>query len=270
MVAPATERPGRTVKGIAWKLLKWAFYLVLALFFLSSLTFGDEWLADVPLKLVFGWIGFIATNAASVEVNVELLVQGIVCTIALAVGGHYFCNWLYREMGTSSARAWRWQWTASGLAIVLLMFVASIATIGCFHQVAWLVNSKKPLLLNSLDWSSKNLATGIESQVRNAYTLALGTYATKGRLPRKDDIDQDMKKSWISRSRSLVLDIAVRENGEMVIAFGKIPDRDDDGAYMLNGEEVTLTFAVDSATQTLTFSCRSTLPPKYAPKICRQ
>src|SRR5512141_2240842 len=112
--APALHKPRRTAIQVSMSVLKWAFYLFLCLFGIA--IFG-LWPIEIGWYLTFGWIHFIVKNMATVELNPVLFGEGIACTVALGVGSHYFCRWLYREACASPEVGWRWQWTASGLAV---------------------------------------------------------------------------------------------------------------------------------------------------------
>lgn len=110
------------------------------LFLLVVLT-GDVYVIEIPLKLLFGWYGFMQMNLAALQPNWILIGEGMVCVVVLGVGGHYFCRWLWGQMA-GSAMGWQPRWTVAGLAGVLLLFVTGIAIIGITHQTAWLFTSK--------------------------------------------------------------------------------------------------------------------------------
>ena len=55
------------------------------------------------------------------------------------------------------------RWTAAGLGLVLLLFVAGIATIGLTHQTAWLFMRTDPIVWNSFE---------VRARVQEAVNLA--------------------------------------------------------------------------------------------------
>jgi len=258
--APAQDKPRRSVTRILGKTLKWALYILLGLVGLIFLTYGfGTWPFEVGWYLAFGWIQFIVKNFATVELNAVLAGEGIVCTIALGVGAHYFCQWLYREAGAPTASPWRWQWTAAGLALVLLLFVSGIGTIGAVHQAAWLFSTKDPLLVDSMPSRARVsevllYAHGIRSTVQEYYD-------SKGRLPQNGE-EAGFGRDTAPANR-LVSTTEIREQGVVVVTLTKERDWPDGG-------EITLTPIEDSIAKKLTWKCHSTLPPKLLPRPCRE
>ena len=101
--------------------------------------------------LLTGW-GFFAWRVLP-NVTVDFLSVGIAAAslICLAVGLHYFCSWLHREIVRKRALqrlgpdetlpelpSWKLRTTLSILGIVMLMFVAGISAVGTVHQFVWL------------------------------------------------------------------------------------------------------------------------------------
>jgi hypothetical protein len=257
--APATGKPPRAVMQVVGTALKWALYVFLGLIGLGIFAFIiGPWAIEIGWYLAFGWIHFIVMNAASVELNWVLIAEGMACAVALGIGAHYFCRWLYREMGASPERAWRWQWTASGLAIVLLLFVAGIGTIGVAHQAAWLFGTKERLLVDSM------LS---RARVSEAFVVGFGArtavqeyYERKGRLPQSGDEAEYPRNDSVSK---IVSAVEIREKGVVVITLNKDRDWPDGG-------EITLTPTEDAAAKNLSWKCRSTLPSKLLPGSCRE
>lgn len=259
-IAPDPEKPRRSVMRAVRKVLKWALYLLLGLFaVILFVGIVGAWPIEIVWFLAFGWIQFLAKNVATMALNLALIAEGVVCAVALAIGTHYFCRWLYRECGSSTGRAWRWQWTASGLALVLLLFVAGIGTIGVTHQAAWLFNSGDPLLVSS--WSARSrvseallVASGVRSNVRDYYD-------SNGRLPQSNE-EAGYSRDMAPESK-LVSAIEIREKGVVAVTLHKDRDWPDGG-------EITLTPTEDAVAKRLTWKCRSTLAPKLLPRDCRE
>lgn len=258
--APASDKPQRSVMQSLGKALKWALFLFLWLIGLVIFVeiFGP-WPIEIGLLLAFGWIQFVVKNLATVELNLVLLAEGIACTVALGIGTHYFCRWLYREAGASTERAWRWQWTASGLAIVLLLFVTGIGTIGVTHQAAWLFNTNAPLLEDSMSRRVRVteailIGSGVKSVVREYYE-------SKGRLPQNGE--EAGYPRDIAPGSKVVSAVEIREKGVVVVTLNKDRDWPD-------GSEIMLTPTEDATAKTLSWKCRSTLPPKLLPRECRE
>ena len=257
--APASEKPRRSAMQVLRKALKWTLYLFLCLVGLFLLAAGGGlFLIEAVWYLAFGWIHFIVKNLASVELNPGLLAEGIVSALALGVGAHYFCRWLYREAGLSGACPWRWQWTASGLGVVLFLFVAGIGTIGVVHQAAWLFGSKDPLLVD--DFSGRARFSEAVLAGVAARTAVIEYYASKGRLPQNGD-EAGYPRDTAPGSK-YVSAVEIREKGVIVVTLNIERDWPDGG-------EITLTPTEDAAAKTLNWKCRSTLPPKLVTASCR-
>ena len=109
--------------------------------------------ADILIYLLIGWIRFLIRVVPAVHVRWDMAASAVVYALLLVAGSHLFLRWLYRETGAAagdSGRRWRWRWTLSGFAIVLLMFSAGMAAIGVVHQSAWLATSPKPFYVRNV------------------------------------------------------------------------------------------------------------------------
>lgn len=103
---------------------------------------------DIVLNLAFGWIAFLARVVPEVKVGWGGVATGVVCLTLLVAGSHRFLGWVYEQTrgeGEPTVKRWHWRWTGSLVAVIVLMFVAGLATVGVAHQVGWLVTSKEPL-----------------------------------------------------------------------------------------------------------------------------
>jgi hypothetical protein len=259
--APVPERPRRSLGQVLAKLLKRVLYLFLCLIGILILggVLGMMWPFELGWYLAFGWIRFIAKNLAAVQVNPVLLTEGIACTVALGVGAHYFCRWLYREAGPSKERVWRWQWTASGVAVVMLLFVIGIGTIGVVHQLGWLLASKGPLLVSDFNRRTP-MYEGILSSSQ-AREVVQEYYQIKGQLPQTNE-EAGYRHDPASPSQ-YVATVEVRAKGLVVVTLKNIPDFPDGG-------QITLTPAEDVNAKTLTWKCSSTFPARLLPAKCRE
>lgn len=126
----------------------------------------------LPLELVFyvfcGWILFLWRVLPNVTVNWTDAGVAVVALSLFVFGTHWFLRWLYAALprvadvakpadstgspttGLSDepmiARSWSARWTASVVALVLMMFVAGIAMVGITHQLTWLAKSREPIV----------------------------------------------------------------------------------------------------------------------------
>lgn len=107
---------------------------------------------DLAVALVFGWVMYLLRVVPSVRVDGAGVATAVGCLGLLGVGSHAFCRWLYGQIGKGPSldeARWRMRWTVSGLALVVVMFVAGIAATGVAHQVGWLIGSSEPLAVGS-------------------------------------------------------------------------------------------------------------------------
>jgi prepilin-type processing-associated H-X9-DG protein len=104
---------------------------------------------DFALNIVFGWVLYLMRVLPQVRLDPSGIATGVLCLILFAVGAHSFLVWLLSSKDSQELsepprdRIWKWQWTASLVVLVVMMFVAGMATTGVTHQVGWLITSKE-------------------------------------------------------------------------------------------------------------------------------
>jgi len=166
---PRIARPGMLRTVVAWMLA-----LVVVVFVLGGL--GLAFPIQIILTLVVGWMRYVMRTLPSVTLDPELIAIGLVSLALLALGSHRFSSWLHAAMGRG---AWRGRWTITGVAAMILLFVAGIASIGIVHQALWL--SRERMTLSS-GWSYR-----VRSNLRSLGT-AVESYAhDHGRVPAVGD-----------------------------------------------------------------------------------
>jgi prepilin-type processing-associated H-X9-DG protein len=104
---------------------------------------------DVLINLVLGWVFFIVRIATEVHPGWAGIATALICLIGFTAGLHAFLRWLSRERGAvygSTSAPWKWQWTRSAVAVIVLMFVAGLSTVGVSHHAGWLLVSNEPLI----------------------------------------------------------------------------------------------------------------------------
>lgn len=222
-------------------------------FILAALG-AEDYLIDIPKALLFGWYGFMKSNAQAMQPNGLLIAEGIACTIILAVGAHYFCRWLWRHMAPEGSDAWRVRWTVTGLGSVLLLFVAGIATIGITHQAAWLFTMKGPAIINS--WGPRFQIPEVLTSAVPARGAVAAYFARTGRLPKSTEEagigDAELK------TRRLVKTMRIEDNGVVVI---ELQHKDAPDGVIL--------FTPTVAGTELHWKCSSNLERIYVPAECR-
>ena len=127
-------------------------FRIVLLFLLGAVLLSCVGL-DAPvaavLFLAFGWVFFLLRVVPEALVGWAGVATALACLVAFAAGLHAFLGWLVGQMGTTAEgtpRRWSMRWTGAIVAVVVLMFVAGLATVGATHQVGWLLTSKEPLL----------------------------------------------------------------------------------------------------------------------------
>jgi len=118
----------------------------LCLFCLATIGPG---ILGLPLmfawELTTGWVGYLSRVLPHVQIAWGGVAVAIACLAGVLLIGHRFARWLWRETGPAAARRiWPLRWTISIVAVVVLMFVAGIASVGMTHQAAWLARSDQP------------------------------------------------------------------------------------------------------------------------------
>lgn len=232
------------------RLASWAGGLLVVAFVLAFLSPGT-FVFEIPFFLAFGWAVFMKHNLHAVQPNALLIVEAAVCMVALGVGGHYFARWLWRQVAPAGATGWRPQWTALGLAGLLLLFVAGIATIGITHQTAWLFTTREAFLVDS--WSIRVRMPEVLVEGSGPRQQVTDYFQATGKLPasaREADIGVAPQSKYVKA-------LSVR-NGVVTIDLA-------DG--FVKGGRVTLTPVVNEGR--LEWKCSSNLQPRDLPGSCR-
>lgn len=139
----------KTALGVLLKGLMWG---LAALFVVSLLIcFGAEWLVQVPVLLAVGWVGFLAHVLPEVTFRWGAIAETVAVGAVLGVGSHLFLRRLWREWqaGKEEARPWPARWSVSLLAFIVLLFCATMATVGIGHHVGWLASGRAPVVESS-------------------------------------------------------------------------------------------------------------------------
>lgn len=145
---------------------------LLVLLLLGCMVFGVP--IDLIFSLAFGWLFFL-DNISKVRINGSGLINGLVCLALFAIGLHLFLGWLHGQMQgqgrNQAASPWKRSWTTSLVAIIVLMFVAGLASVGVTHQTGWLITSSEPLLS-----SGSRTAITRHQSVNNLRQIGLALY----------------------------------------------------------------------------------------------
>jgi type IV pilus assembly protein PilA len=208
---------------------KWLLICFLTLVVLMQVAQSGFPLFEILWYWIFGWVHFIRDNAARIELNPALAAEAIVCLVILSIGTHYFARGLHAQMSAASKPVWPWRWTLGGLAIMLLLFVAGIGTIGVTHQVAWLVNATDPLLNSDSPRAQMSEAILSASACRTSITETVTTVA---KLPEAGTWGCESNASTPAFSKYVTV-LSTNGSGEIQVAVQNI-------AKAVNGQAIVL------------------------------
>ncbi|ATB29513.1 hypothetical protein [Melittangium boletus] len=132
------------------KLLGWGL-VPLLLLAPCLLAQGSVWIITAPLLLLLGWMSFLARVVPQVQWRWEFIAEALAVACLLGVGSHLFLRGLWRRFHaeTPEARPWPVRWSVSLLTLLVLLFLATMATVGAAHHVGWLVSTREPLVVSS-------------------------------------------------------------------------------------------------------------------------
>jgi len=228
--------------------------VVVGIIFVLAMIGADSYGVEIPARLLTGWYSFMVMNAQSLQPNPLLIMEALVCTALLGVGSHYFCRWLWVKATPERTEVWRVRWTVTGLAGVLLLFVAGIATIGITHQTAWLFTMKGPMIIDS--WGPRFQLPEALKSAAPAREAVEAYFARTGVLPdsaRDAGIDE---KELVTQK--VVKAIHVAEGGVVVIEL-----------QHRSAPDGVILFTPNINGKALEWKCTSNLERIYLPRECR-
>ena len=133
--------------------------LVVVLVILGGLMFCCApfgfWPAELVVYLAIGWIPFLGRVGPQIEPDWGTVAIGCIALAVFAFGLHFFLRWLYAALPAKTAAAaspasqsatWRFRWTVSAVAIIVMLFVAGISMVGITHELAWMATAEEPLV----------------------------------------------------------------------------------------------------------------------------
>jgi hypothetical protein len=149
--------------------------------------------------ITIGWIWYLARTLPVIQVAWAGVATGALCLTLVAIGSHYFLAWIYPHVRwpgegyESGVIRWKWRWTGSFVAGIVLLFVAGLATVGVTHQLGWLLTSREPLFVReggarAAAWRAQSqnnlkfigLAVGLYERVHETFPPG-GTFDQTGR-----------------------------------------------------------------------------------------
>ena len=173
--------------------------IVLAIWLVGGIVvaiWGADGEPPTVLLVLFGWCHFLRQTVPRMTVDrpaVGLAVAAFLLFVGIA---HVVFSAFFREKANhdvrlnSSHSRWRFIWTLSILAIVLLTFAGGIAMVGITHQSIWIAFSAEPLHDEVLGGSYSD-----DSSENNLRTVGLGI-SSLGRYPEAPESSGYKLHSW--------------------------------------------------------------------------
>jgi hypothetical protein len=200
------------------------------MFFIAG--FGAVWVMEIPILLATGWIPFLIRVVPEVTPNIPAILETVLVAAALGVGAHLFLRWLSPRLRAQQAEAGPWpvRWSVSAVALFVLLFLASMSTIGIGHHVGWLASSKDPLVESS--WGFRTSQWGSAELCDHALRLARGGIAD-AEITRMLLVQHEM------RERAEQSHVVIQRNEgskETVLVFARDPAvREENGVVRCGG-----------------------------------
>jgi hypothetical protein len=141
---------------------------------------------DLPVALILGWIGFLASVLPRITVHWPSLIVGLIALVLFTLGMQWAGRTWRRSvrMDAPSHKLWKLRWSFAVVASVVVFFASGIALVGITHQLVWLFSSDRPMVvvgtplgLEALRQSAaKTQAINNMKQVALAFHLVHDTY----------------------------------------------------------------------------------------------
>ncbi|MCE9668073.1 hypothetical protein LY474_09635 [Myxococcus stipitatus] len=124
--------------------------LFIGLIFLSVM--GLEWTVQAAFFLLVGWIPFLADVVSQVTVRWNLVFEALLVAGALVAGTHLFIRrfWPRFHAAPEAVTPWPLRWSLSLVAMLVLLFLATMSTMGIAHHVGWLASGRAPIFRTRL------------------------------------------------------------------------------------------------------------------------
>lgn len=129
------------------------------------LALGQTWVLMAPLLLALGWVAFLFRVVPEVTFRWGAIAEALVVAGVLGVGLHVFLRRLWRQLRADSAEASEWapRWSAMLVALLVLLFGATMAAVGIGHHVGWMMSGRAPLVRSS--WPQWNAGSSRSSVI---------------------------------------------------------------------------------------------------------
>ena len=133
---------------------------------------GQMWLVQVPWALGVGWVNFLRRVVPEVTWRWGAIAETGAVVAVLGVGTHLFLHRLWRQLRPEDRQEWPVRWSVSLVALLVLLFSATMATVGMGHHVGWLASGRAPLTVSSWRFDRTHMEWDNEGLCQTALTLS--------------------------------------------------------------------------------------------------
>lgn len=133
---PASQ-PQSPTKGRLKSVLRVCGVLFGMFWFGTGLVEGDPFLHDLPLQLLFGWIGFLSRTAERMQASWDGIVFGVGLIAALIVSLKVLMS-RFRQHSLS------WSRSTGVVGLIVILFVSGTAFTGLCRHTVWLTTTRFP------------------------------------------------------------------------------------------------------------------------------
>ena len=119
---------------------------------------GQVWLFQVPYLLVTGWFGFLQRVLPEVTFNWSAIAETAGVCALLSVGTHLFLRRMWHHLYPHDV--WPVRWSVSVVGLLVMLFCATMATVGVGHHLGWLRSGRTPMVESS--WRFAALARQLD------------------------------------------------------------------------------------------------------------
>jgi len=113
----------------------------------AGLTLVACWSLDAFRALLVGWAQFLLRVVPQLSVDWRTILAALAAFILATLVVHWFARAALRARG--SERRWKFTWSLTSIAIVVVAFAAGICIIGVTHQTGWLLTSSQPAIVEN-------------------------------------------------------------------------------------------------------------------------
>ncbi len=114
---------------------------LLAFFLLVDALLGGTLMMALGTLLI-GWLAFLARVSRQITLDWPAIASTAIVLGLFLIGFHWFAAsavWQRNRSTAGPPKQWRWRYTVSIVALMVVLFAAGTAMVGIAHQWAWLV-----------------------------------------------------------------------------------------------------------------------------------